>query len=235
MTDTQPSRETAILAGGCFWCVAADLEQAKGVQAVTSGYAENNDIGTEDKGAANAAAGLVEAVEVQFDPLQTSYAEIVNLFLRRIDPTDGGGQFADRGSQYAPAIFYGDEVQRRIAEESLRELEESGRLHAPLAIRMLPTGPFHVAEAGHQGYHRKNPLQYAYYRRSSGRDQFLHAVWGSPEAAQKHTDPTTLSKEEVLRRRLTPEQHHVTRGRTARSLHFATRTGTTGRRAFMWR
>ena len=120
----------------------------------------------------------MEAVQVIYDPAKVSYEELLDFFWKHIDPTDPGGQFVDRGEQYRSVIFYHDEGQRAAAEESKRKLESSGRFDKPIVTEIVPFSKFYRAEEYHQGYYKKNPVRYKYYRFMSGRDQFIAKVWG---------------------------------------------------------
>ena len=168
--------EAAIFAGGCFWCMVPPFEKTHGVIQVTSGYigGHTKDPTYEDY----AEAGHVEAVEVIFDPQKVSYGKLLDIFWRQIDPTDGGGQFVDRGPQYRSAIFYLNDGQKRLAEKSKDELNRSGRFKGPIVTEIIKATTFYRAEEYHQDYYRKNPVRYEYYRYNSGRDQFLDKTWG---------------------------------------------------------
>ncbi len=172
------NRDLATFAGGCFWCVEADFEKVQGVIRVISGFTGGH---KEDPSYAEVSAGVtghLESVEVVYDPERVSYGELLDFFWRHIDPTDPGGQFVDRGAQYRSAIFYHNETQKRLAEESRLRLQESGRFSKPIVTEILPAGRFYVAELYHQDYYKTHSLKYSYYRWRSGRDQFLEKVWG---------------------------------------------------------
>jgi peptide methionine sulfoxide reductase msrA/msrB len=217
MTDHAASQAVATLAGGCFWCVESDLEKLPGVTAVVSGYTGGSEANPTYEQVSSGATGHYEAVEVRFDPAQVSYRQILDAFLRHIDPTDPGGQFADRGRQYRTAIFVHDEAQRREAEAALAALDASGRLPRPVVTAILPAATFTEAEAYHQDYWRTHTLQYQTYRSFSGRDQFLGEIWGaaaSPAAAGPQAPPWqgfARPSDAVLRSRLTPLAYEVTR------------------------
>ena len=112
-----------------------------------------------------------------YDPEKISYAKLLEVFWTHVDPTDAGGQFVDRGSQYVSAIFYADETERRLAESSKEKLAEAGVFEGPIVTGILPLGGFYAAEDYHQNYYKKNPLRYKWYRSGSGRDQFLKETW----------------------------------------------------------
>jgi peptide methionine sulfoxide reductase msrA/msrB len=211
MTDTQKNQQTATFAGGCFWCVESDFEKLPGVVAAISGYmgGQGDNPTYEDY----ARKGHVEVVQVIYDPKQVSYKELLDYFWRHIDPTDAGGQFVDRGPQYRSAIFYHGEEQKRLAEESKRELGKSGRFTKPVVTEILPAVKFYRAEDYHQDYYKNHATKYKYYRWNSGRDQFLKKVWGGEaQAAEAPGNPGKYAKpgDEVLRKKLTPLQYKVT-------------------------
>jgi methionine-S-sulfoxide reductase len=108
--------------------------------------------------------GYIEAVQIYYDPKIVTYDQLLDYFWRHIDPTDGGGQFVDRGSQYRSVIFYQDDEQRQIAEKSKQALEKSGKLRKPIATDLIKLTKFYPAEEYHQNYHTKNPVRYNYYR-----------------------------------------------------------------------
>lgn len=224
MTSQVPNLAVATLAGGCFWCVEADLGKLPGVASVVSGYTGGSEPNPTYEQVSSGRTGHYEAVEIRFDPAQTSYRQVLDAFLRHIDPTDAGGQFADRGRQYRPAIFVHDEAQRSEANAALAELAASGRFARPLAVDILPAGPFTPAEGYHQDYWRTHAGPYKAYRAGSGRDQFLARTWGgeapaatkpSAKAATATTPPTRRAflrpSDAVLRATLTPLAFEVTR------------------------
>lgn len=209
----QPNEKTKIatLAGGCFWCVEADLEKLPGVIKIVSGYTGGS--GTNPNYETYAKQGHVEAVQVFYAPDKISYYAILDAFWRHIDPTDPGGQFGDRGSYYRSVIFYHDEEQKRLAEKSREELGKTGRFDKPIVTEILKFTKFYDAEEYHQDYYKKNPLRYRYYRHGSGRDQFLEKIWKKePAAAPPASSGQTYRKpdDQTLRKRLTPLQYSVT-------------------------
>ncbi len=181
MTETIDSRARATFAGGCFWCMEPPFRKLPGVLSVVSGYTGGQKEHPTYQEVCSGRTGHAEAVEILFDPRRVSYETLLKIFWRSVDPTDPDGQFADRGSQYRTAIFYHDEEQRRLAEESVRALEKSGRFGAPIATEIVPAGPFYPAEEPHQDYARKNPARYRTYRLGSGRGGYLEEEWGEEE------------------------------------------------------
>lgn len=177
MEDMPDNARTAVFAGGCFWCTASDFESLPGVLAVISGYTGGAPANPTYHEVCSGQTGHAEAVQVVYDPDRVSYTSLLERFWRMIDPTDAGGQFVDRGSQYRTAVFYADGEQKRLAEASLDALERSGRFKRPVVTEILPLNRFYPAEDDHQDYHRKQPARYQTYRAHSGRDRFLEAIW----------------------------------------------------------
>ncbi len=203
--------EIATLAGGCFWCVESDLEKAEGVIEVVSGYTGGHKLDPEYKEVSSGTTGHLEAVQVFYDPEKISYKEILDIFWRHIDPTDSGGQFVDRGNQYRSAIFYHNEEQKRIAEESRKDLEKSGVFKKPVVTEIRKLERFYNAEDYHQDYYKKNPIRYKYYRWNSGRDQFLKKVWKDEYEDEKTSNSKYYKPEDsAVRAMLTPMQYEVT-------------------------
>jgi len=199
--NAREQHRLATFAGGCFWCMEPPFEKLAGVLSVTSGYMGGH---LPDPTYENyAQGGHVEVVQVAYDPAVITYQDLLEVFWRQIDPTDGGGQFVDRGHAYISAIFYHDDEQKRLAEESRRNLEKSGRFEAPIVTEILPASRFYPAEEYHQDYASRNPLRYRWYRSGSGRDQFLKKVWGG-EVQRRGP------QKEDLRKKLTELQYRVT-------------------------
>lgn len=199
----------ATLAGGCFWCVAADMKKLPGVIRVISGYTggrgENPTYETYE------ARGHVEAVQVHYDPRQVSYEQILTYFLEHIDPTDSGGQFADRGSGYVPAIFYNNAAEQETARSVLTAFGRSGKFNRPLAMKLLPAAGFYPAEAYHQNYDEKNPLRYRAYRSGSGRERFIAERRQNDKNAAGPAAPSFVKPDQAaLKKKLTPQQYEVT-------------------------
>ena len=205
--------EIATLAGGCFWCVEADFEKVEGVVKVISGYSGGKEENPTYEQVSSGRTGHVEAVQVHYDPSKLTYREILDVFWRHVDPTDPGGQFADRGSQYRTMIFYHDDEQRRVAEESRRDLDKSGRFKQPVATEVVKFSSFYPAEEYHQDYYKTNPLRYKVYRLGSGRDRFTKEAWGDekkPAPGSSKGTGFTKPGDDELKRTLTPLQYKVT-------------------------
>lgn len=202
------TQETAIFGGGCFWCMEPPFEQLSGVIEVVAGYSGGTTENPDYHQVASGETDHLESVRVSFDPEQISYRELVETFWRQIDPTDGGGQFADRGNHYTTAIFYGDEEQKRIAQQSKEQLEQSGIFEDPIVTKIIPATQFYKAEEYHQDYYRKNVLHYNAYKKGSGREAFIQKNWKDVDFKQ---DKFTVPSDETLRATLTPLQYKVIR------------------------
>ena len=211
-SDEKPlvgQKELATFAGGCFWCVEADLEKAEGVLEVVSGYTGGSEQNPRYEDVARGKTGHREAVQVTYDSGRISYGNLLDLFFRHMDPTDSGGQFVDRGFQYSSAVFYHDLNQKEAAERHMKELADSGRFSQPLVTAILPMTVFYPAEDYHQDFFMKNPGHYERYRAGSGRDAFIKDVW-KDSPAQKKTDPFKKPETSVLKDTLSPMAYHVT-------------------------
>ena len=204
--------EKATFAGGCFWCMDHSFRGLNGVKEVISGYTGGTGKNPAYEEVSSGRTGHLEAVEVLFDPSTISYDKLVNVFWRSIDPTDEGGQFADRGSQYKTAIFYHSAEQKQIAETSKKKLGSSGRFKKPVATKILPAAPFYRAENYHQDYAGKNPLRYKRYSEGSGREQFIRQNWKDEQGKQtKGKSAYSKPSDQELKKRLTPLQYKVVR------------------------
>ena len=156
---------TAIFAGGCFWCVEHDLQEAPGVTKVISGYTGGDEASATYMQVASHVTKHREAVQVTYDPAKTSFKKLVEYFLDHVDPTDQGGQFHDRGESYKTAIYYKTDAEKEIALGLLKELDESKIYDKPSAVDVILEMPFYKAEESHQNYAEKNPEHYAAYRK----------------------------------------------------------------------
>ncbi|HMK80217.1 MAG TPA: peptide-methionine (S)-S-oxide reductase MsrA [Xanthobacteraceae bacterium] len=173
--------EKAIFAGGCFWCVEADFDKVPGVIATTSGYTGGTVASPSYHQVAAGGTGHAEAVEVVYDPAKVSYARLLDYFWHHIDPLAQDRQFCDAGNEYRTAIFTFGEEQRKLAEDSKRQVEAK---FAPRTVytQIVEAGPFYPAEEYHQKYYRKNEARYKFYRWNCGRDQRLEQLWGKKES-----------------------------------------------------
>lgn len=173
---TQDAKAT--FAGGCFWCMEPPFEQLAGVASVTPGYTGGTTANPTYEAVCAGTTGHAEAIEVVYDPAQLTYATLLEVFWRNIDPTTPNQQFADVGSQYRTAIFYHTDEQRRLALDSKKQLERLGKFKQPIVTEIVPASTFYPAEDYHQDYYKKNPLRYKLYRIGSGREGYLKKTWG---------------------------------------------------------
>ena len=171
------NKATAIFAGGCFWCIESELQELDGVLEVTSGYTGGHEANPTYKSTSEGDTGHAEAVEVIYDPARISYATLLEAFWSNIDPTDAGGQFFDRGSQYRTAIFYMNDEQQKLAEASKTEKEK--QLGQPIATEIAKASIFYPAEEYHQDYYKTNPVHYNAYKKGSRRKETLETIWGT--------------------------------------------------------
>ena len=169
--------ETATFAGGCFWCMIQPFQQEKGVLQVIAGYAGSKEKNPSYELVCSGTTGHREAVQVTFDPKKMTYKKLLDIFWRQINPTDAFGQFADKGPQYKTAIYYHDTQQKKFAETSKKELDASKRFANPIMTDIIPFTTFYPAEAYHQDYYKKHPLQYKIYSMASGRETFKEKMW----------------------------------------------------------
>lgn len=184
--------ETAVVAGGCFWCVEKDFESVPGVRSVVSGYAGGSKAKATYEQVSAGGTGHYEAVQITYDPAKLSYNELLRLFYRSVDPTDAGGQFCDRGDSYRTAIFVQGAQERAAAEAATAEAAEV--LGKPIATKVAPLKGFYPAEDYHQDYYKSSDIiltrfgprskasAYKLYRKSCGRDARVSEVWGSEAA-----------------------------------------------------
>ena len=179
MANEASKTETAILAGGCFWCIETDFEKLDGVISAESGYAggdrPNPTYDNYNKPSAEYKIPHIEVIKVTYDANKLSYKDILDYHMRHIDPTDGDGQFCDRGEGYVPAIFVNNEGERKIAKQVIKETADI--LGQDVKVKILDNSPFTLAEDYHQDYSKKNPVRYKYYRWNCGRDQRIDALW----------------------------------------------------------
>jgi peptide-methionine (S)-S-oxide reductase len=175
-----PKQAVATFAGGCFWCVEADFDKVDGVIGTTSGYIGGKTANPTYEQVVSGTTGHAEAVEIAYDPAKVSFAKLLDVFWRNIDPLVKDRQFCDSGSQYRSAIFFHGEEQQRLAEESKKKVAVR---FAPRQIytQIAAAGPFYKAEDYHQDYYKKNPLRYKFYRLNCGRDNRLEELWGKSD------------------------------------------------------
>ncbi|WP_028782966.1 peptide-methionine (R)-S-oxide reductase MsrB [Thalassobacillus devorans] len=195
---SEQNLKKATFAGGCFWCMVEPFDERPGIEKVVSGYTGGRTENPSYEDVFKKDTGHVEAVEITYNPEFFSYGRLVEIFWQQIDPTDPGGQFNDRGEHYTTAIFYHDDEQKQIAENSKRNLEESGKFKNPIVTKILPAKPFYPAEEAHQDYYKKQSFHYNLYKKGSGRADFIKENWGYKK-----------DKDE-LKHRLTEMQYFVT-------------------------
>ena len=169
---------TATFAAGCFWCAEADFEKVPGVLDAVSGYTGGRPGSATYDQVSAGGTGHREVVQVRYDPARVTYAQLLDVFWRNVDPFDARGQFCDKGEQYTAAVYVRDSAERRQAEASLKALAPRGG-SGPVVTAIVPAGAFHEAEAYHQAYYKRNPIRYKYYRSRCGRDARLAEVWGA--------------------------------------------------------
>ncbi len=211
--NTEAAWEKATLAGGCFWCMEPPYEKLDGVKDVISGYTGGYDKDPTYKEVSAGKTGHYEAVQILYDPSKVSYSLILEIFWRQINPTDDGGQFADRGPQYKTAIFFHSEEQRKLAEQSKESFSNSGRYDKPIVTEILPAPHFFIAEEYHQDYYKKNPIRYKLYRYGSGRDRYLDRIWADNrevKTIRKEGGKYMKPSNEEIKNKLTPIQYKVT-------------------------
>ena len=185
MNNNTEKTASAVFAGGCFWCTESDFEKVEGVIEVISGYTGGRVKNPTYKQVSAGGTGHIESVKVIYDPSKVSYEQLLDYFWQHVDPTDPGGQFVDRGSQYRSAIFYANDTEKRLAEKSKQRLAASEMFNKPIVTDILSLGEFYPAEDYHQNYYKKNPIRYHYYRYGSGRDQFLKKNWADVKTGTK--------------------------------------------------
>lgn len=184
----------ATFAGGCFWCMQPVFVKMDGVVNVVSGYTGADKARPTYEEVSTGTTGHMEAVEVTYDPAKARYEDLLDIFWHNIDPTDTGGQFSDRGSQYKTAIFYHSDEQKAIAQKSKLSLEKSGKFDKPIATQIIKASEFYPAEDYHQNYYKKNPVRYGLYKKASGREEYIKKTW----------------PKEDLKKKLTPMEYKVT-------------------------
>jgi peptide methionine sulfoxide reductase msrA/msrB len=187
--------EEAILAGGCFWCIEGVFQEMDGVEDALSGYTGGEEENPTYEQVSAHETGHREAVKIYFDSEVVSFKEILDVYWKHIEPTNDEGQFTDKGHQYTTAIYYLNDEQKSVAEESKKALEDSGKFDEPIITEILPAGEFYEAEESHQDYYLKRVEQYGVYKKGSGREEYFEETWG---------------KEEDLKDKLTPLQFDVT-------------------------
>ena len=197
--------QIATVAGGCFWCIEAPFEGLAGVISVVSGYSGGKEKNPTYSEVSAGKTGHKEVVQIKFNPEVISYSEILDIYWQQFDPTDAGGSFYDRGTQYQSAIFYHNNNQKEIAEASKKRLDASKKFSKPIVTPIVKFEQFYPAEEYHQDYYKKSATHYYSYRKGSGRDAFIQKYWPvNPEKSYKKASNDQLKKS------LTKLQYEVT-------------------------
>jgi len=168
----------ATFAGGCFWCMEEAYEKVDGVVTVISGYIGGQVDHPNYEQVSAGGTGHAEAVEVAYDPSKVTYQQLLEVFWRNVDPTTLNAQFCDHGNQYRTAIFYHDEMQKQLINESQKTVEGSKTFPEPIVTEISPASMFYPAEEYHQDFYTKNPIRYKFYKWNCGRAQRLEQLWG---------------------------------------------------------
>jgi len=174
---------TAIFAGGCFWCMEPPFDDVKGVRATISGYTGGPEKDPTYKQVSAGKTGHCESLQIEYDPAQVTYEQLLQVYWHNIDPTTSDRQFCDVGSQYRPEIFYHDDAQKQAAEKSKAEVEKK---FGPVAVKITAASAFYPAEEYHQDFYTKEPDHYYDYRKGCGRDRRLKQLWGDAAGDGKH-------------------------------------------------
>jgi peptide-methionine (S)-S-oxide reductase len=171
--------ETATFAGGCFWCLEEALDKVNGVVSTTSGYTGGQKTNPTYEEVSVGGTGHTESVQVMYDPQKVTYTKLLDTFWHNIDPRTPDQQFCDKGHQYRSAIFYHDDIQKRLAEESKQRIEKSKPFKEAIVTEIVPASAFYSAEEYHQNFYQKNPIRYKFYKYNCGRAQRLETLWGT--------------------------------------------------------
>ena len=167
----------AVFAGGCFWCLVKPFKNFDGILDIVAGYTGGETENPTYKEVSSGTTGHYEAIEITYEDEKIAYEDILDVFFKQIDPTDNGGQFVDRGSQYRPAVFYSDEHQKEAAEKLIEKTNESNRFDFPVNMELIEASVFYPAEKEHQDYYKKQANHYNIYYKNSGRHNFVKAFW----------------------------------------------------------
>src|SRR5436853_7667128 len=175
--SSRAETRTAVLAGGCFWCIQPAFDKAKGVIKTVVGYCGGTQPNPTYELVSSEKTGYRESIQITYDPAKISFGQLLNIYWRQIDPTQADGQFTDIGPSYRAAIFYGTEEEKRIAEAYKEKLARSGKFDKPILTEILPSTKFYPAEEYHQKYYRQNPERFEAFEKGSGRVSFEKKVW----------------------------------------------------------
>ena len=178
-SSSPPATKTAVFAGGCFWCIQPAFDKAKGVIKTVVGYSGGTETNPTYELVSSEKTGYRESIEITYDPTKVSYDQLLDIYWRRIDPTQADGQFTDIGPSYRTAIFYSSDAEKKIAQASKEKLAHSGKFDKPIVTEILPAMKFYPAEAYHQKYYQENPEHFGAFEKGSGRVSFEKRTWGN--------------------------------------------------------
>ena len=173
-----PATRTAILAGGCFWCIQPAFDKAPGVIKTVVGYCGGTEPNPTYELVGSEKTKYRESIEITYDPAKISFEQLLDIYWKEVNPTQADGQFTDIGPSYRAAIFYGSDEEKKIAEASKEKLAKSGKFDKPIATEILPAMKFYPAEAYHQKYYQQNPTHFEAFEHGSGRTSFQEKTWG---------------------------------------------------------
>jgi len=177
--SSQPATpRTAVLAGGCFWCIQPAFDKAPGVVKTVVGYSGGTEPNPTYEVVTSEKTKYRESIEITYDPTKISFDQLLNIYWKQIDPTQSDGQFTDIGPSYRAAIFYSNDDEKRIAEASKEKLSRSGKFDKPIVTEILPAMKFYAAEGYHQKYYQQNPEHFEAFEKGSGRVSFSQKTWG---------------------------------------------------------
>ena len=177
--SSQPAApRTAVLAGGCFWCIQPAFDKAPGVVKTVVGYSGGTELNPTYEVVTSEKTKYRESIEITYDPTKISFDQLLNIYWKQIDPTQSDGQFTDIGPSYRAAIFYSNDDEKRIAEASKEKLSRSGKFDKPIVTEILPAMKFYAAEGDHQKYYQQNPEHFEAFEKGSGRVSFRQKTWG---------------------------------------------------------
>ena len=177
--SSQPAApRTAVLAGGCFWCIQPAFDKAPGVVKTVVGYSGGTELNPTYEVVTSEKTKYRESIEITYDPTKISFDQLLNIYWKQIDPTQSDGQFTDIGPSYRAAIFYSNDDEKRIAEASKEKLSRSGKFDKPIVTEILPAMKFYAAEGDHQKYYQQNPEHFEAFEKGSGRVSFSQKTWG---------------------------------------------------------
>ena len=176
--DSPTATKTAVFAGGCFWCIQPAFDKATGVIKTTVGYCGGTEPNPTYALVGSEKTKYRESIQIVYDPARISYAQLLDIYWKQIDPTQSDGQFTDIGPSYRAAIFYGIDEEKKIAETSKEKLGQSGKFKKPIVTEILPATKFYPAEDNHQKYYQQNPEDFEAFEHGSGRTSFQKKNWG---------------------------------------------------------